>query len=98
MLGEWDEPITTIEYLKQPLSASQIRELLGQLRCSAREILRTKGDPYEASGLSEASGEDDVIAAIARDPLLLQRPIVVRAGRAVLARPPERVRELFAPD
>jgi arsenate reductase (glutaredoxin) len=59
-----------------------------------RQMMRTGEDAYTSRGLAAASG-DALLEAISADPILLERPIVVRDGRAVIARPPERVRELF---
>src|SRR5690349_5215402 len=57
--------------------------------------LRAKEDEYAANGLSEASTRRQIAAAIAKDPILLQRPIVVRGRRGVVARPPEEAEALF---
>jgi arsenate reductase len=81
-----------VNYIVDPLSAVQIRELLGKAGLRPREVVRMK-EP----GSSQLPLEDDeaVLAALEAHPELLQRPIVVRGDRAVLARPPERVLELL---
>jgi arsenate reductase (glutaredoxin) len=81
-----------VNYIVDPLSAVQIRELLTKAGLRPRDVVRLK-EP----GARELPLEDDeaVLAALEAHPELLQRPIVVRGDRAVLARPPERVLELL---
>jgi arsenate reductase len=75
------------------LSSSQIRELLTKAGLRPRDVVRTN-EP----GARQLPLDDDevVLGALADYPELLQRPIVVRGDRAVLARPPERVLELLS--
>lgn len=82
-----------VNYIVDPLSASQIGELLVKAGLRPRDAVRMK-EP----GARELPLEDDqaVLAALEGRPELLQRPIVVRGDRAVLARPPERVLELLS--
>ena len=81
-----------VNYILDPLAASEIRELLGKAGLRPRDVVRMK-EP----GAHELPLEDDeaVLTALEIRPELLQRPIVVRGDRAVLARPPEKVLELF---
>jgi arsenate reductase len=81
-----------VNYIVDPLSASEIQNLLAKAGLRPRDVVRMK-EP----GARELSLEDDqaVLAALESHPELLQRPIVVLGDRAVLARPPERVLELF---
>jgi arsenate reductase len=81
-----------VNYLVEPLSAAEIRKLVGKARLRPRDVVR-----MNESGASRLQLEDDdaVLAALEARPELLQRPIVVRGDRAVLARPPEKVLELL---
>ena len=81
-----------VQYHVEGISAQRIRELLTMARISARDALRMREEG--AAELADAP-EDEIVAAMAARPELLQRPIVVRGERAVLARPPEKVLELF---
>ncbi len=85
-----------VEYHVEGLTESQIRELLAKAAIGPREALRRREPLVAELGLEDpAVTDDDLIRRMAEHPQLLQRPIVVRGDRAVLARPPERVLELF---
>jgi arsenate reductase len=91
--GELDAHV--IEYLKAPPTVPELRLLMGQLGISdPRQMMRTGEDVYDALGLADVSG-DALLEAVAANPILLERPIVVRDGRAVIARPPELLLELL---
>jgi arsenate reductase (glutaredoxin) len=86
-----------VEYLKAAPTVPELRDLMGQLDISdPREMMRTGEEVYAALGLADQTGEA-LLEAIAANPILLERPIVVRNGRAVIARPPERLLELLDP-
>jgi arsenate reductase len=87
-----------VPYLEQPPSPAELRELLTQLGLPVRELLR-RGEPeIEALGLDDPAASDDaLIDAMAAHPRLIERPIFVFGGRAVIGRPPERVLELLPP-
>jgi arsenate reductase (glutaredoxin) len=83
---------TIVEYLKTPLNNEQITTLVKQLGfSSARELMRTKEDSYKALNLKEQHDESALINAMAENPKLIERPIVVNNGKAALGRPPENV-------
>lgn len=78
-----------VEYLKTPPSAQEIEQLLEKLGVEPHDLLRTQEAPYKERKLSPASSKDEILHAIRGNPILLQRPIVVRGRRAVFGRPPE---------
>jgi arsenate reductase (glutaredoxin) len=81
-----------VNYILEPLSVSQLRELLAKAGLRPRDVVRMK----EPGGRQlELEDDEAVLAALGAHPELLQRPIVVRGDRAVLARPPEKVLELL---
>ena len=82
-------------YLETPPDEAQIRDLLKKLGIGAADLLRRGEAEYKQSGLGRDSSEQDIIAAMARHPKLIERPIVVKGKRAVLGRPPENVLELI---
>ena len=85
-----------VYYLETPPDAAQLRELLAMLDLPPRALLRTGEPEYIQFGLDDPSMSDDqVIAAMAGHPRLIERPVFVHGGRAVIGRPPERVLELL---
>ena len=85
-----------IEYLKTPLDADGLRDLAARLGIPARELLRTKQAEYKAMGLGPDTTDDEAIEAMAEQPILMERPVVVVGERAAIGRPPEKVLELLA--
>ena len=87
---------TVIEYLTTPPSATDLASILSMLNLSPRELMRTKEDAYKDNNLSDdALTNDQLIQAMIDNPILIERPIVVRNDKAVLGRPPENVEGLF---
>ncbi len=86
-----------VEYLKTPPSRARLKALLGMLGLEPRELMRRKEAPYQELGLEDGSLDNEaLIAAMVENPILIERPIVVRGERAVIGRPPEAVLELLA--
>lgn len=85
-----------VDFHVEPLSAGEIRELVRKTGRPARELFRAREAVYADLGLGDREvGDDEAIALMAEHTELMQRPVVVRGDRAVLARPVERVDELF---
>lgn len=80
------------EYTQDPLSEKEIRDVLRKLGLPAKDVLRMK--EAREMALTGEEPEAELIAAMARQPTLLQRPIGIVGGRAVVGRPPERLLEL----
>jgi len=79
-----------IEYLKTPYTTATLKQLLGQLKMPASKLLRKK--EAAAAGIDAAKmAEDEIIAAMVKNPIIVERPIVVSGGKAALGRPPEAV-------
>ena len=85
-----------VEYLKTPPDRATLETLLKTMGKSIRDILRKRGTPYDELGLGEPDVTDDqIFAAIAKHPVLIERPIVVLGKKAALCRPAETVRDLL---
>ena len=89
-----------VQYLKTPPSAAELKRILKLMGgAKAADILRRKGEAYEAL-VDEAGGDvakmknDELIAAMVEEPVLIERPIVITDKAAVLCRPPEKVWEV----
>lgn len=84
-----------VEYLKSPPSADEIKATLKKLRMSPRELMRKGEDVYKELKLADETDDEKLIAAMAKNPVLIERPIVFFGKRAALGRPPENVLDLF---
>ena len=94
LLTERGIDFDTVEYHVTGLTEPELRSLLTKAGARARELLRAR--EATAVGLDAAALDDDaLISAMVANPALVQRPIVVRGDRAVLARPVDRVLELL---
>jgi len=81
-----------VEYLKTPLNAEQISTLVNLLELdSARDMMRTKEDLYKTLELKSQTNEEALIIAMAENPKLIERPIVINGNKAAIGRPPENV-------
>ena len=85
-----------MQYLKTPLGEDALREILGMVDASPGDLVR-KDKYFKDLGLNAAdyTSVDAVVALLAEHPRLMQRPIAVRGGRAVIGRPSENVEELL---
>ena len=85
-----------IDYHVEGLTEDEVRELVRKTGEPASALFRAREPIYEELGLGDREvSDDEAISLMAEHPELMQRPVVVRGDRAVLARPVERVRELL---
>jgi arsenate reductase (glutaredoxin) len=84
-----------IEYLNTPPTKAELRELLRKLGMKPRDIVRTGEPVFKEKYQGRTLSDDEWLDALVADPILIERPIVVRGERAVLGRPPEKVLELI---
>jgi arsenate reductase len=83
-----------IEYLTSPPSAEELKQILSLLGMSSRELLRRK--EAKEAGLDDPNLSDQaLIAGMVANPVIIERPIVIKDGKAALGRPPEKVLEIL---
>ena len=80
-----------VEYLKSSPTETEIRDVLAKLGLGAIDIVRKGEKVFKELGLTRESGDDALIAAMVANPILIERPIVVKGDKAALGRPPEAV-------
>ena len=95
LLEQAGKPFVERRYLDDPLDEAELREVGRRLGRPVGEWLRRGEAAFAEAGLAPDSSEAAVYAAMARHPILIERPIVVRGRRALVGRPPECVRELL---
>ena len=85
-----------VKYLETPPDRATLVRILDQLGMQPRDLMRKKEPEYKANGLDDpALSRDQLIDAMLRHPRLIERPIVVKDGKAALGRPPERVLDIL---
>ncbi len=85
-----------VEYLQNPPDTQTLAQILNMLGLQPRELMRPKEAAYAENNLADETLSDDaLIQAMIDHPILIERPIVISDGRAVLGRPPENVLELI---
>ena len=85
---------TSVNYIEKPLSAKELKQLLQQAGLRPQDALRTKEPAYQKHVAGRNLTADQLIQIMAEHSELLQRPIVVRGNKAVLARPVAKLAEL----
>lgn len=92
LLEQRQQPFHVVEYLKTPLDAAALQDLLQKLDLPVRALLRTKEDEYQQLALANPElSEQQLIAALVAHPRLLERPIVVNGEKAAIGRPLENI-------
>lgn len=82
-------------YLNEAPDADKIQDVLNKLNITARELLRTSEEAYKTQNLKDKTLSDaTLISAMAEEPKLIQRPIVVNGTKAKLGRPPEQTLDI----
>lgn len=95
ILRERGVDATYIRYLEQAPTRADLEDVLHKLGTDdPRHIVRTKEPEYDELGLASAS-RDEVLDAMVAHPILIQRPIVIKGDRAIVARPADKVLELL---
>lgn len=78
-------------YLNDPPNQQELREVLARLGIAAINLMRVKEPEFKEIGLTQTDAEDQLIAAMAQTPKLIERPVLINGDRAALGRPPENV-------
>jgi arsenate reductase len=94
-LQEKGAQITAIEYLKNPPSEKELDAILQKLKMEPEELVRRKESLYNEKYAGKNLSRAEWLKILHENPVLIERPVVVMEDRAVVARPPERLAELF---
>lgn len=80
---------TQVKYLETPPSEGEIKHTLSLLGVSAIDLMRRGEAMFKELNLSSDTPEDELISAMASNPILIERPVIISATEAVIGRPPE---------
>ncbi len=91
LIEEQGSSAEIVKYLESTPGVEEIKDVLKKLGLSARELMRTKEAIYKELDLKNVEDESQLIQAMAENPKLIERPVVIMGDKAVLGRPPEKV-------
>lgn len=95
-LKESGVDFSAVDYYLDPIPKAKLKELLKKMGISARDLLRTNEPIYRTLNIAGRDLSDaELIDLMVEHPDLIQRPIVEQGNRAILARPPERLKEIL---
>jgi len=94
-LKEKGREYTLVEYLRNPLTRDQLKDLLMKLNKRPHEIVRTQEDIYKEQFRGKSFSDEEWISILLEHPKLMQRPIVVYGYKAVLGQPVDEIDRLF---
>jgi arsenate reductase len=95
IITEKGEDVTVIDYLKNPPTKSELKDLLKKLDIPAKDLVRKGEQAFKDNYKCKELTEDEWIDAMIKFPKLIERPIVVNGDKAVIGRPPEKVLEIL---
>jgi arsenate reductase len=84
-----------VEYLKTPPTAKELKSIVAKLGIKPEELVRKGEDVFKAKFADKTLTDAQWIEALAANPLLIERPIVVHGDKAVIGRPPENVEKIL---
>ena len=84
-----------VKYLETTPSKEQLKDVLKKLNMKASQLLRTSEDIYKELNLKQIDDEDKLIDIMVENPILIERPIIIKGEVAVIARPIENLSELL---
>jgi arsenate reductase len=84
-----------VEYLKTPPSEQELDDILKKLGTGPEAIVRQKEPVYEQKAAGKTLSRGQWLKLLHENPILIQRPIVIYKNRAIVARPPEKVKEIL---
>ncbi|MBN8217242.1 MAG: arsenate reductase (glutaredoxin) [Spirochaetes bacterium] len=95
LLQKKKAPVEVVEYLAHPPTVPELRALLAALGMKAQDLVRTGEALYKEKFAGKSLTEAEWVAALAANPILIERPIFINGKKAVVGRPPERVLEIL---
>jgi len=95
LLEEQGLEVEVVKYLDTPPTRAELTVILDMLGLSAKGLMRNKEDLYTEVGINEIDDEDVLIGLMVANPKLIERPIVIKDGKAAIGRPIENIVELL---
>lgn len=90
-----DDEINIVKYLEQPPSEKELKEVLGMLGIKADKLVRKNEQIWKDNFKGKEFSEEELIKVMVNNPKLIERPVVIKDGKAIIGRPPEKVQTLL---
>jgi arsenate reductase (glutaredoxin) len=84
----------SVNYIEKPITADELKKILRAAKLKPAEVMRTGEDAYKKLVAGKDLSDDELIRIMAAHPEIIQRPLVVKGSKAVLARPAENLKDL----
>lgn len=95
ILNDKKEKYEVVEYLKNPPTAAELKKIVEMLGISPLELIRKGEDIFKEKYKDKKLSDTGWIKAMAENPILIERPIVIKNGKAVVGRPPEKILDIL---
>jgi arsenate reductase len=90
-----DEEVSIVEYTVDVPTQKDIKEVLKMLKIPAEELVRKKEELYKKKYAGKKLSQAEWIRVLAKNPVLIERPVIVKDGKAIIGRPAVKVLDLF---
>lgn len=87
--------VQVVEYLKTPPAKGDLKQIIENLGIKAEDLIRKNEAIYKEKYKGKSLTDDEWIDIMEENPVLIERPIVVKDNKAIIGRPPENVKELL---
>ncbi|WP_170359346.1 arsenate reductase (glutaredoxin) [Ruegeria arenilitoris] len=95
LLEENGAQVEVRKYLEDAPSTEELRTVLGKLGVNAIDMMRTGEKQFKELGLTKSTPANELIAAMAENPILIERPLAIAGDKAAIGRPPENLLTLI---
>ncbi|UII25153.1 arsenate reductase (glutaredoxin) [Fulvivirga maritima] len=95
LIEEHGDMVEVVEYLKMPPSKADLEKIVEKLGIKPHDLIRTGEAIYKEKYKGSELSDDEWLQAMEEHPKLIERPIVIKGDKAIIGRPPEKVKELF---
>lgn len=95
LLEEKNIEVKVVKYLDETPSKDELKDILNKLNMTAQELMRKGETIYKELALENETNEDKLLEAMINNPKLIERPVIIKGDKAVIARPIENLEELL---
>ena len=95
IIQEMGNEVEIIEYLNSPPTAKELEVILEMLNIQPIELIRKNEIIWRENYRGKQMRDDEIINAMRENPKLIERPIVIKNGKAIIGRPPEKINEIL---